>query len=155
MSPVDYDALREGVSTGVPDNGTHTARLERAALIETDKGSNLITEWSEDGLWWTSWNRFDAQGMSYTQELLDALGVDRSKITNDDEFEEALSHPVGHLWLVRTDAKQGSRGDKWFINTYVDGRAVPTQTDLPIDTEGLPPVVDASADDQDDADVPF
>lgn len=147
---VDYDALRGATNTGVPDNGPHTARLERAALIETDKGSNLVTEWSEDGLWWTSWNRFDGQGLPYTQALLDALEVDRSKLTNDDELTDALSAAEGLLYLVHTDSKQGSRGDRWFINTHVDGRAAPVQTDLPIDTEGLP-ALDGSGGEDDDA----
>jgi len=153
MSPVDYEALRGGVTTGVPDNGAHTARLERAALIETDKGSNLVTEWSEDGLWWTSWNRFDGQGLPFTQQLLDSLGVDRSTITDDDELEQALSQAQGVLYLVHTDSKQGSKGDRWFINTYVDGRAVPTQDELPVDTEGLPDVDGPGA--PAETDVPF
>ena len=150
---VDYEALRAGVSSGVPDNGAHTARLERAKLWEGDSGSKLITEWSEDGLFWTSWNQFEGQGMQYTQELLDGLGVDRSTITNDDEFEAALNEVEGILYLVHTDAKQGNQGDRWFINTYVDGRAVPTQPDLLTDTEDLP-AVGSPAGAQDD-DVPF
>jgi hypothetical protein len=36
----------------------------------------------------------------------------------------------------------------------VDGRAVPAQIDLPVDTEGLP-VLDASVDEDDDEDLPF
>lgn len=137
---VDYEALRGGVTTGVPENGSHTARLERAKLWEGDRGSQLITEWSENGLWWTSWNRFDAQGMQFTQELLDGLGIDRSKITDDDEFEAALNEVEGILYLVRTTAKEGSQSGKWFINTYCDGPAVPEQMDMPVDTEGLPDV---------------
>jgi hypothetical protein len=155
MSPVDYEALRGGVSTGVPDNGSHTARLERAALVETDKGSNLVTEWSEDGLWWTSWNRFNAQALPFTQALLDGLGVDRQKITNDDEFETALSDVQGILYLVHTDSKQGSQSDRWFINTYVDGRAVPAQIDMPVDTEGLPVLSEPVGSVDDEEDLPF
>jgi hypothetical protein len=153
--PIDYEALRGGVTTGVPDNGSHTARLERAARLELDKGPSLVTEWSENGLWWTSWNRFNAQAMPYTQQLLDGLGVDRSTLMDDDKFDAALAEVQGMLYLVHTDAKQGDKGDMWFINTYVDGRAVPAQIDMPVDTKDLP-VLDESADSVDDEeDLPF
>lgn len=136
---IDYEALRGGVVTGVPDNGSHTARLERAKLWEGDKGSQLITEWSNDkNVMWTSWNRFDANGLPYTQDLLDGLGIDRSKITDDDKLEAALNEAEGRMYSVRTDSKQGSQGDRWFINTYVDGPAVAEQPELPVDAEGLP-----------------
>lgn len=136
--PVDYEALRSGASTGVPEDGAHTARLERARLYEGEKGSQLITEWSESGLWWTSWNRFDGQGMPFTQALLDGLGVDRSTLTDDDAFEDALAQAQGALYLVTTSAKQGNQGDRWFINTYVDGKAVPVQSELGEVVEELP-----------------
>lgn len=140
--PVDFEALRgEKSAGGVPDDGLHTARLERAALVETDRGSRLITEWSdENNLMWTSWNRFDASGMAFTQELLDGLGINRKQVT-EDNFADELASVEGSTYQVRTESKQGSQGDRWFTSTYIEqtiaGRQQ-TLADMPADTRGLP-----------------
>lgn len=166
MSPVDYDALAGNAGSGVPADGTHTARLERAALLETDNGSRLITEWSANGTWWESWNRFDGRGMSFTQDLLDGLGVDRSKVTNDDEMGDELSHAEGDTYRVRTESKRGSQGDRWFTSTYIEARVEggtpppprpEPESDAPADTAGLPaPGASAPANDLfGDDDIPF
>jgi len=151
--PVDYEALRGtgSASAAVPDDGAHTARLDRAALVELDSGSRLVTEWSADGLAWTSWNRFDEKGMQYTQGLLDGLGVDRSTLTDDDALEAALSTVQGTTYLVTTKSQEGRLGDRWFTTTYVDARAV-ADPDLVADTSDLPDAQEALAV---EGDVPF
>jgi hypothetical protein len=158
--PVDFDALRSETGSGVPDDGLHTARLERAAVIETDRGSRLITEWSdENNLMWTSWNRFDASGLKFTQDLLDGLGVNRSQIT-EDNFSDELAQMEGGTYQVRTDSKQGKQGDRWFTSTYIEqaiaGRQQ-TLADIPADSAGLPErdAAPAGTDLFADDDVPF
>jgi hypothetical protein len=166
MTPIDYGALGADTGAGgVPDDGEHIARLERAALVETQNGERLVTEWSnQEHLWWTSWNRFDASGMSWTQELLDGLGVDRKNVHDDEEMEMALAEAVGRRYRVKTESKQGNQGDRWFTSTYVQEEITNPQTqltDTPADTTGLPQAgVGASAsapssDDPDDDDIPF
>src|SRR5881409_359570 len=47
-----------GQSGGEPADGTHNAYLLRAALVETSKGSALVTEWQtmdEPRYYWTTW----------------------------------------------------------------------------------------------------
>lgn len=141
--PIDFDALRgERGSQQVPDDGLHTARLERIVIHESDRGESLITEWSDDqNVQWTSWNRFDASGLPYTQDLLDGLGVDRRKLT-DENLADALARCEGSTYQVRTSSKRGSQGDRWFINTYIEQPlSRPDATlgsDIPADTSGLP-----------------
>ena len=140
---IDYEALRGDSAGGVvPDDGTHTARLERAVLRDTANGERLITDWSsEECSLWTSWNRFDPQGLPYTQQLLDGLGIDRKKITADDELSEALERVEGATFQVRTESRQGSQGDRWFTSTYIEQVIAGRQeqlSDIPADTAGLP-----------------
>jgi hypothetical protein len=155
MTGIDYDALR-GQSGGEPPDGLHTAYLMRAELVETSRGDRMVTEWqtmSEPRYYWTTWFGFDGQRLSFTQEFLDALGVDRNRITDDALLEQALSNCVGLEYEVRTDA-----GASW-VNTYVEGAVSP---DVPIDTTGLgqatpapqePVTVPAGA--VSDEDIPF
>jgi hypothetical protein len=149
MSPINYEALRTGASTvQVPADGTHQATLDRAALVSTDKGERLVTEWTDiDGtVGWTSWNRFDTTGMSYTRELLQGLGIDLNTVTDDTALTDALDQASHHVYQVRTSSQKGSQGDRWFTSTYVDGQSQGVQeslngdVDLPIDTAGLPEV---------------
>jgi len=140
--PIDFAALRgedDAATAGVPTDGDHAARLERAVLHDGDRGTQLITEWSDErNLMWTSWNRFDGQGLKYTQELLDGLGVDRQSVMDDAQLAQELAAVEGRHYRVRTQSKQGRNGDRWFTNTYVDGPAVPVEPDVPVDTRGLP-----------------
>lgn len=165
MSSIDFSTLRgeRANTTGVPEDGLHTARLERAVLQDTAKGPRLITEWSdENNLMWTSWNRFtaDQYGMPKTQELLDGLGVDRSKLT-DENFGDELATVEGGTYQVRTTSQQGSQGDRWFTETTIEQPIAGRQqelSDIPADTTGLPepkpPPKPAAGDDLFD-DIPF
>lgn len=154
MTSIDYNLL-SGQSGGDPEDGIHTARLLRAALVETSRGTSLVTEWQtlQDPLYyWTTWFGFEANRISFTQEFLDAVGIDRSKMTDDGAFEMALSEVEGNTYEVRTQA-----GASW-VNTYVQEPVTP---DVPIDTGGLPeptsePVMaGGGSTDAADDDIPF
>jgi hypothetical protein len=157
MSPVDYDALR-GSAGGEPPDGIHKALLMRAKLVETSNGATmLVTEWQVGGMtpyYWTTWFGFEGARMGFTQEFLDGLGVDRSQITDDDVFGEALQRAEDEAYTVRTSSWSGG------INTYVEEAPDTAQAsldDAPIDTNGLPevstaePVAAGGVDD----DIPF
>jgi hypothetical protein len=139
--PIDFAALRGEITTSqVPVDGKHQARLDRAALVDTQKGERLVTEWSENGVAWTSWNRFDTTGLLFTRDLLTGLGVDIAKVTDDGALTAGLDAVTGHTFEVRTHSNRGMQGDRWFTTTYVDGYALGVQEemDVPIDTAGLP-----------------
>ena len=146
--PIDFDALRgEGGEPELPEDGDHVAVLERAAIVDTRNGERLVTEWRDavvGQITWQSWNRFDTTGMSYTRELMIGLGVDLSAVTDTDALEQGLYERVNGMYSVRTTSQMGSGGDRIFITTYVNGAVNGAQqtlaTDVPIDTEGLPPV---------------
>ncbi len=155
MSPINYDALRTGVDTAVqvPEDGKHQAQLTRGKLVDTKNGERLVTEWFDPAreISWDSWNRFDATGLSFTRDLLTGLGIDLNSIMNDDALADALEAAENRVYDVKTQSSQGSGGDRWFTNTYVDGAALGVQTvvtddqlsrteDVPIDTDGLPDV---------------
>jgi hypothetical protein len=161
--PINYEALRTGdTSAQLPADGSHTAILQRAALVTTNNGERLVTEWSDttNGAAWTSWNRFDETGLSYTIELLDHLGVDRAAVADagdDDAFQAALDAVTGGAYDVRTTSQTGSRGDRVFVTTYVDARSqgvVQRLTDdIPVDTTDLPQQPAAATVAEDD--IPF
>ena len=95
--------------------------------------------------------------MSWTQEYLDGLGVDRQTITDEDKLTDALEAVVGERFELRTENKSG------FLNTYVEGPAtggVQQSLDVPIDDADLesrdPVAVNADGPpDPDDDDIPF
>jgi hypothetical protein len=174
MSPaVDYGKLRGegGAVADHPADGLHIARLERAVLQDTKRGQQVLTEWSDpDNVMWTSWNRFDPDqfGMPRTQKLLDGLGVDRAKLTDDDALSQALADVEGGTYQVRTQSRKaerrlGDEADKWFTDTFVEQTVSGRQqalTDIPADTTGLrePAAQGATAkpaSDFDDDDIPF
>ena len=148
---IDFDKLRGDKSAAdeIPADGDHIARLERAVVVDTKRGEQIVTEWSNQAnVMWTSWNRFDSSGMPYTQDLLDGLGIDRRKVT-EDSLSDELARCEGGTYQVSTEANEGSQGGRWFINTYVrqplragqtppppDAQVVPP--DVPVDTAGLP-----------------
>lgn len=137
MSPIDYDALR-GNAGGEPPDGLHNAYLMSARHVETSKGDRIVTDWQtfeDPRYYWTTWFNFDA-GLKYTQEFLDALGADRSSITDDDILELELSKVTGLRYQVRTEA-----GAAW-VNTTVEDVWSPEveqrQADIPADVSDLP-----------------
>lgn len=145
--PIDFDALWGSGDVQTPDDGEHIALLERAALVDTKKGEQLVTEWRAptEKAAWQSWNRFDTSGMSYTRDLLLALGVSPRSAMDDDALASELDRCVNQWWRVTTTSQMGSQGDRVFVTTYVNGKAGPVEPDVPIDTEGLPePTVAAS-----------
>jgi hypothetical protein len=154
MSDIDYDALRGG-DGGLPEDGLHRAYLARAALAETSRGSMLVTEWqttTNPPSYWQTWFGFNGQRLRFTQELLDALGIDRGKLMDDDALQAALDSVQGTVYQIRTE-RWGDSG----VNTYVlDSTAQAQLTDVPIETEDLPVAgVAASAAAAEDDDIPF
>jgi hypothetical protein len=151
VSDIDYQALA-GHTGGDPPDGIHQAYLMRAALVNTDSGSQLVTEWQTSGIpahWWTAWFGFDGKRLRFAQDFLDGIGVDRSKITDDDSFEQALGDAQGQVYTVRVE----TRGN--FLNTYVE-EAPTAQTsfgDVPIDMPAQEAV--AAASQTSDDDIPF
>ena len=150
MSDINFDLLR-GSEVGLPPDGIHTADLIVAKVVDLESGSKLVTEWGnpETNYYWTSWNAFAANRIVFTQELLDGLGVDRAKITDDSELAVELERVQGQTYQVRTSAWSGG------INTYIEGRQQ-SLDDLGTDTEGLPEVGQAPTQPTlDDSPVPF
>jgi hypothetical protein len=146
---IDYEALRPGAKAGMPEDGSYTARLEKATLNDYDQ---LVTEWSADELWWESRNRFEGQSLQFTNEFLDGLGVDRSLIADmadDDHFRRMLAEVQGNSYHVRVVVNHGQ--SRTFYNTYVDGPVVSPQSELGED----PVAVEAAAGGGQDDDVPF
>ena len=93
-------------------------------LRDTRNGECLVTEWADEtqNVQWESWNRFDTNGLGWTRELLLGLEIDLATITDTNELEFALAQRVGQLWDVTTKSNQGSQGDRWFVNTYVESQ---------------------------------
>ena len=155
---IDYDSLRgTGASAGgEPPDGTHKATLAVAKLVEVRSGATmLVTEWQTQGLtpyYWTTWFGFEPKRMSFTQEFLDFVGVDRSQITDDDKFAGALELVQGQSFTVRTAAWSGG------INTYVEQSESAMQAsldDMPADTNGLPEVSTTVSPTVPDESIPF
>lgn len=152
--PIDFDVLRGTGAPATPDDGDHVAWLERAAIVETQNGERLVTEWrdtADKSVQWTSWNRFDTTGMSYTRDLLLGLGVDLSTVNDTVDLSDGLIAKVGLTWRVTTKSQMGSQGDRVFVTTYVNGRDTPVEPDVPIDTRGLAEPAAAPAPAVDDA----
>jgi hypothetical protein len=137
MTQINYDLLRGG-SGGEPPDGLHTANLVVAKLLELPSGDRLVTEWqSSNGrepYYWTTWHGFEGNRINITQEFLDGLGVERSAITDDAAFEQALERVQGVTYEVRTSAWSGG------INTFVEDVRVPAgvQDELGTDASDLP-----------------
>jgi hypothetical protein len=154
MSDIDYDLLRSN-SGGDPPDGVRPAYLARAQLVDTSGGSRLVTEWQSTGegpaYYWTTWFGFEGNRIAFTQDFLDALGCDRTQITSDDAFEEALAEVTGTVYTVRTSAWSGG------VNTYVEeASAQTTLDDIPADTAGLPEAeFEPVTVPPDDDDIPF
>lgn len=163
MSPSDINyALLGGGDGGAPPDGSHTALLVVAKLLDLAGGSKLVTEWQSVGggtpYYWSTWHGFTPTRISVTQEFLDGLGVDRKTITDDEAFENALSQVQGMTYEVSTSAWSG--GTNTFIEDVSVSPAVREQrdADVPIDTGGLEPqpvTAGPALPAIDDDDIPF
>lgn len=163
MSPSDINyALLAGGDGGAPPDGSHTALLVVAKLLDLPNGSKLVTEWQTTGggtpYYWSTWHGFAPTRMAITQEFLDGLGIDRKAITDDAAFEAALANVQGVTFEVSTSAWSGG------TNTFIEDVAMsPTaraqrDTDVPIDTGGLdaePVTAGPALPAIDDDDIPF
>jgi hypothetical protein len=149
MSDIDYARLQGGEG-GAPPDGTYTAYLMRAEIIDTSKGSMLITEWQHDTHWWEAWFGFTGQRLAVTQSFLRGLGV-LHLATDDDALELALAKAAGSSYIVRVEHNGN------FVNTSIakDGPPMDAQAELPVQDSDLPtepvPVAKVPADD----DIPF
>jgi hypothetical protein len=154
----NYDQLNSGVvEQKTPDDGVHKAILDRAALVETRTGKEMVvTEWrdaTDELVQWQSWNQFEGQGFAYVRDLLLALGVplgdtdDRGTplIMDDEGLRRYLEIAQGGMYDVKTQSREV--GDRVFVNTYVNGLttggaqlglSVTNEPDVPIDNGDLP-----------------
>ena len=164
--PINFDQLNTGeTDVKLPSDGARVAFLDRAALVDTRSGEQVVTEWRDAKdytVQWVSWNRFEGAGFPYTRDLLLGLGVPLGKnapdgtplIMDDDGLKREIDMAVGGMFNIRTQSRQGD--GRVFVNTYVDGlttggvqldinsnaaalnASATIPPDVPIDTEGLP-----------------
>jgi hypothetical protein len=138
VSSINYEQLASGGGTEPPD-GLHDAYLMRARL-QTGNQDFVVTEWQAGAFYWETLYGFTPQRLQFTQDMLDGLGIDRAKITDDDALEMALADAQGSRYRVRVE-RNGR-----FVNTYIEGgstvqpSAQASFADVPIDTSGLPDV---------------
>lgn len=161
---IDYDQLNTGeANVKLPSDGQRVAFLDRASLVDTRSGEQIVTEWRDAKDYtcqWQSWNRFEGAGFPYTRELLIGLGVPLGKaspdglplIMDDESLRREIDIAVGGMFNVKTTSRQGD--GRVFVNTYVDGLQtggvqldiddmatrgnIRDEPDVPIDTRGLP-----------------
>ena len=129
--PINFDQLNTGeLDVKTPDDGNHVAILDRASLVSTRSGEQIVTEWRDAKdytVQWQSWNRFEGNGFPYTRDLLIGLGVPLGKelpdgtpiIMDDDGLRREVEIAVGGMFNIRTQSRQGD--GRVFVNTYVDG----------------------------------
>ena len=157
----NYEALR-GETGGLPPDGVHDAYLDSARVVDTRNGESIVCDWRTIGdplFQWTSWHRLEGQGLAFTLDFLDDLGVDRSglgELDGQQRLEDALDARIGQTYTVRT-SRWGSGGGGG-VNVEIEGAGdsngavSPAQEslDLPYDPVEAEPV---SAGDDDD--IPF
>jgi hypothetical protein len=164
MSTIDYNELRSGgEGDGVPDDGSHVARLVSARVYDNASGAQLVTKWLElaTSIQWSTREDFSANGMPFIKRMLDGLGINRAALNEQtNPLPYALTAVEGQLFEVTTQAKRGN--NRWFVNTYVEGAATgPPPAPAPVQQElGTDVPVPASewraADPvDDDDDIPF
>jgi hypothetical protein len=161
MSP-NYESLR-GETGGMPPDGVHDAYLDRAALVDTRNGEALVTEWrtvSDPLYMWATWFRFEGQGLRFTLDFLDAIGIDRSGLADvsGSRLEDALDARIGLVFAVRTK-RWGTDGGGVNVDVIESGNgsdpaADPAQESLdlphePVEAEPVGVVGD------DDDEIPF
>ena len=119
---------------GEPVDGEHTAYLERAVLRDTRNGKAIKIEWRTTDLnhYWESWHSMTGGGKPHTQRMLTAVGVDFKTLASFEQLEDELALVEDRAYIVKV-SHNGT-----FLNTAVVERAQGVQTDLPVDTTGLP-----------------
>jgi hypothetical protein len=165
-SDINYDLLG-GQAGGEPSEGTYQATLIRAQVIDTSKGSSLITEWSTSenpAYYWSTWFGFSANRITVTNEFLDAIGVDRASIMRGGTQDERDEELTRQLWTA-TNQAYTVEVTKWSggVNTKVVAAPAPDvsidQTamwEAPIQSGGPPAPVGAGAGGRsEDDDIPF
>ena len=155
----DYEALR-GETGGLPPDGLHDAYLDAARLVDTRSGESIVCDWrtTNDPLYqWTSWHRLGGQGLGFTLDFLDAIGVDRGALRDVDgnRLEDALEARIGQTYPVRTKrwGSDGGGGVNVTIEEASSSNGVaPGQEslDLPIEPVEAEPVAAGG-----DEDIPF
>ena len=119
---------------GEPVDGEHTAWLEHAVVRDTRNGKAIKCEWRTTDLayYWESWHNTSGGGKARTQDLLGKLGIDLEQLSGWDELEDELAQTEDRAYIVKV-SRNGS-----FVNTAIVERSTGVQTDLPINTTGLP-----------------
>lgn len=127
----DFDAFLDDEGSEPPD-GDHNARLDRAVLRDTRSGKMIKLEWrtTDHSHWWESWHGTSGGGKGRTQQLLEDLGVDRTRLKGRgwDALEEELADREDKIYLVNV-SRNGT-----FLNTTVIEESQGEQTEIPVDT---------------------
>jgi hypothetical protein len=165
-SDIDYGLLggEQNREPSEPPEGTYQATLVVAKVVETSRGTALVTEWStetEPPYYWTAWFGFAANRIAITNELLDGIGVDRAAIVRGGTQEQRDEELTRQLWAA-TNKVYAIEVTRWSggVNTkvIVAPEVSPDQTqmwDAPISTEGLPAAGVGAAGHSEDDDIPF
>jgi hypothetical protein len=161
--PVNFDALRRGRGADdVPANGQHIARLEKAIVLDTRRGTQLKCEWTEvsTGQWWSTWDTLeDSQWAWRAADLLGAFGIDLAEVTDEEDLAMLLAEAEGGVFEVTTDTQFGDKGGA-FVHVLdprpstVQGTQLemPPKTDVPVPKEELQPAATSPTTDDD---IPF
>jgi hypothetical protein len=147
----DFDDFKSS-DGGEPVDGTHTARLDAAAVLDTKNGRRIKLTWQtvDYAHWWESWHGVSGKAKPFTKGVLAGIGVDLDALTSWDELSDQLADREGRVFEVTVE-----RNGDW-LNTSVVGLAKDVQLDLPVNGAGLPdPDVAAAAGMFDDDDIPF
>ena len=167
MSDINFDLLG-GQAGGEPPQGTYRATLIRAQVIDTSKGSSLITEWQageNPAYFWSTWFGFAANRVAVTQDFLDAIGVDRSAIMRGGTHDERDEELTRQLWEA-TNKSYAVEVTKWSggVNTKVVADVEPDVAivspdqmawEVPIEKTAQPPAGIAVGARSEDDDIPF
>jgi hypothetical protein len=146
----DFDDFKSNEG-GEPVDGTHTARLEGAAVLDTKNGRRIKLTWQtvDYAHWWESWHGVSGRAKGFTKDVLAGIGVDLDALTSWDELSDHLAAAEGQVFEVTVE-----RNGDW-LNTSVVRLAKDVQLDLPVNGGGLPDAQAAAAGMFDDDDIPF
>jgi hypothetical protein len=129
----DFDSFKAS-DGGEPVDGTHTARLDAAAVLETRNGRRIKLTWqtTDYAYWWESWHGVEGRAKGFTKDVLAGIGIKLDELGSWDELADELAVREGKVYRVEVE-----RNGDW-LNTSVSGDAAGEQLDLPADTAGLP-----------------